>query len=74
MEWIKTWTTPPSTLDALYSWKIYTRVFDDLGCPTPGYWIVEWLKNGHVTQNIMDDKYNYYTQEAIRWYIYECRE
>lgn len=72
--WQATWPQGPRTFEELRLWKIYCRVYDDVGCSAPGRWVVAWLRNANYTEDIYDDEYNQYIVEAIRWYTFECRE
>jgi len=70
--WKQQWMEPPQTTEELYIWKIYCRIFNDVGLPTPGCWIHLWMRN-NVLDKTNDDN-NYVVREAIRWYTLECRE
>ncbi len=72
--WKTQWPEPPSSYEELRVWKVYCRVFDDVGCAAPGQWIVMWLRSPTYTEDIYDEHYNYHGVEAIRWYIMECKE
>lgn len=49
----------------MLAWRIYTRVWSDVGLRAPGIWIVGWMRT---------DVYTEYKMEAIFWYINECKE
>lgn len=70
--WKNDWSIPPQNADELYMWKVYCRIHNDVGLPTPGSWIHKWmLKN--VFKNINENN-SYPVTEAVRWYTLECRE
>lgn len=72
--WKQVWPTGPTSFEELHIWKIYCRVYDDIGVPTPGRWIVQWLQDKTYTEDIYDVHYNRYMVEAIRYYTFECHE
>ena len=62
-------------------WKLYCRVYDDMGWSSPGIILVDWYRKGYFDDdkdmNTMNDEeralYTYST-DAMLWYIHECRE
>lgn len=62
--WKQDWTIPPQDQDELLAWRVYTRVWNDVGLRPPGQWLVIWMKG--VPNGLM--------HEAIFWYINECKE
>lgn len=69
--WKSTWPIPPQNSDELYLWKIYCRIWSDVGLASPGTWIYQWLR---MNLNISGEKSTYAASEAVRWYVFECRE
>ena len=63
--WKQDWSTPPENYDEMFAWRVYTRVWMDVGLRPPGQWVVMWMKlpEPHGLQS-----------EAIQWYINECKE
>lgn len=77
MVFINNWSKPPSTHDQLRQWKIYCRIWNDVGLPTPGSWIHRWMRNDYNEEPLMkNEDYEEWLicQEAIRHYVFECRE
>lgn len=70
--WKQDWSIPPQNSEELYIWKIYCRIFNDVGLPTPGSWIYNWMRNNAL--DTLTEENNYTVREAIRWYTLECRE
>lgn len=65
--WIQIWENPPTTHEELLTWKVYCRIFNDIGLPTPGSWIVQWMKKDM-------EHYGDYAYEAIIYYRDQCHE
>ena len=65
--WKKSWTFPPASFEELQTWKVYCRIFNDIGEPTPGSWIVRWMKED--LEHASD-----YAFDAIIWYRDNCHE
>ena len=49
----------------MLTWRVYTRVWNDVGLRPPGQWLVMWMQSSLTTP---------YKMEAIYWYINECKE
>lgn len=68
--WRQEWNIPPRTSDELFAWKVYTRVWQDVGLRPPGQWIVAWMRLEYIEdlleRSVMHD--------AIWWYLTECHE
>ena len=65
--WIKHWPLPPATFEELQTWKIYCRIWNDIGMPTPGSWIVMWMKDNMEHEGE-------YAYDAIIYYRDNCHE
>ena len=65
--WKHAWPLPPVTHEELMTWKVYCRIFNDIGLPTPGSWIVQWMK-----ADLEHD--GDYAFDAIIYYRDNCRE
>lgn len=74
------WTVPPATHDQLYYWKVYCRIWNDVGLQAPGAWIHLWMKNDYNEEPLVrgEEDVHYESwlvcREAIRYYVMECRE
>lgn len=72
------WDEYPKNTYELQLWKVYCRIFNDLGWPTPGSWIVLWIRSGLLDppKNEALDMFEArsYGTDALNWYIHECRE
>lgn len=62
--WKQDWTIPPQDQDEMLAWRVYTRVWNDVGLRPPGQWLIIWMKQ--EPSGLM--------HEAIFWYINECKE
>lgn len=63
--WKQDWTTPPQDSEEMLAWRVYTRVWNDVGLRPPGQWLIIWMQRKEPSGLQM---------EAIFWYINECKE
>ena len=70
-EWKNAWPSPPIDDADMYVWRVYCRVWNDVGCPTPGSCIVAWFKKGLVSDD--EDEFNL-ARAAIYHYLTRCNE
>lgn len=71
--WKQIWHIPPATWEELNTWKIYCRIWVDVGLQAPGIWIMEWMQKGFEERDFNTEGFAY-VHEAIRWYQIECKE
>lgn len=55
-------------------WRVYCRIWNDIGLAPPGRWIQEWMRRDLIKHDIMDSEYNEFANEAVRYYMVECHE
>jgi len=65
--WKQDWTIAPQSADELFAWRVFTRVWKDVGFHPPGQYVVMWMKRDLKEQG-------WFVLEAIHWYINECNE
>lgn len=73
----KHWSSPPVDVDMMFQWKVYCRIWNDVGLAAPGTWILMWMNNGFDEEpHEMGSDWDHYCmcREAIRYYVAECRE
>lgn len=63
--WRQDWTIPPRDSEEMLAWRVYTRVWNDVGLRPPGQWLIIWMQLKEPSG---------YMFEAIHWYINECKE
>lgn len=63
--WKQDWTTPPQDPEEMLAWRVYTRIWSDVGLRPPGQWLRIWMQRKEPSGLQM---------EAIFWYINECKE
>jgi hypothetical protein len=70
--WKNSWYLPPMNYDEGRLWKVYCRIWKDVGLQAPGHWIHLWLKND--VDDALDFEQQSRMTDAINHYVNECRE
>lgn len=63
--WKQDWSVPPQDSEEMLAWRVYTRIWSDVGLRPPGQWLLIWMQRKEPSGLQM---------EAIFWYINECKE
>lgn len=72
LEWKQSWSMPPRSFEDYRVWKIYCRIWKDVGLVAPGTWIHLWLRSEWISR--LDFEENARMTDAINYYVNECRE
>lgn len=73
----KHWASPPMDEESMFQWKVYCRIWNDVGLQAPGAWIYMWMNAGFDEEpSSMGTEWDHYCRckDAIRHYVYDCKE
>lgn len=64
------WDVPPRSSDEAFMWKVYCRIWNDVGLTAPGSIIYQWYKR----ESIMSFDEHALFMDAVIHYIHHCNE